>query len=341
MTLHEALAVRILPVVLSNVTTRYPYHDTHLSTANDKPRDPAVAHPAFGNSYDWHSSAHSHWTAVQLVEYFAARSPERQETVTQLAAAVVDHLSAKKLDVETAYLKAHRSYERPYGWAWATMLAAAVHGAKHAPLRGCAHAFDAMTEWLGEAAIAWMNVLSEPVRHGMHANTAFSLGLMHDAARALELDALHRTIEDRARVWFANDEAWPERWERSGHDFLSPGLTEADLMRRVLQREEFAAWWRAFLPAVAPDDPILTPVTVPAVADGQIVHLHGLNLSRAAALARIAAALGEATLLDAARRLYDASADRAVDGDYLATHWLATFAWDAAQAIDRAGVSLA
>ncbi|MBV8117354.1 MAG: DUF2891 family protein, partial [Candidatus Eremiobacteraeota bacterium] len=77
-------------------------------------------------------------------------------------------------------------------------------------------------------------------------------------------------------------------------------------------------------------------VDVPHVSDGHIVHLHGLNLSRAAALARIGYALGEAWLLERACVLYEASAERAFTGHYSETHWLPTFAWDAAAAIDAA-----
>jgi hypothetical protein len=322
--MRDELAPRILPVVLSNVTTHYPYHDAHVSTAGDKPRDPAIAHPSFGNSYDWHSSVHSHWTAVQLIEYFAAHPGDDDAAIRRLATAVADHLSATKIGVETAYLKNHRSYERPYGWAWALVLAT------------CAPSLGEMADWIAQSAVAWMKALPEPVRHGVHSNTAFALGLMHDAACALELKTLQHTIETRAIDWFANDRDWPERWERSGHDFVSPGLAEADLMRRILSPEAFAMWWSAFLPELSTGSRILAPVDVPDVADGQIVHLHGLNLSRAGALARIAAALDDAELLALAKRLYNVSVDRAVDGDYLATHWLATFAWDAAAAIEQA-----
>jgi len=336
----DELAPRILPVVLSNVTTRYPYHDAHLSTPNDKPRDPAIAHPSFGNSFDWHSSVHSHWTAMQLARHFSAHPRSDAGTLAQLVDAVMDHLQPKKIAVETAYLKAHPSYERPYGWAWATMLAAAVHRTPLAAIARHAPALDTMAAWIAESAIAWMSVLPEPVRHGVHSNTAFALGLMHDAAGDIQLDDLRRTIETRARAWFGDDRDWPERFERSGHDFVSPGLAQADLMRRVLAREEFAAWWKTFLPGLSDHARILAPVGVPDVADGQIVHLHGLNLSRAGALARIAVALRDGALLANAKRLYAASVERAVDGEYSATHWLATFAWDAAASIQQASACL-
>ena len=333
--MRSALAPRILPVVLANVTTHYPYHDSHLATAGDPPRDAAIAHPSFGNSFDWHSSVHSHWTAVQLLDHFAAHPARNEEQLAQLEGIVVEHLQRGKIEIETEYLRQHRTYERPYGWAWALMLAAAVHESSVPEILRCAPAIERLAQHVASAAVPWIEALPEPVRHGVHSNTPYALGLMHDAARALQFGDLQRTVEKRARVLFAGDEGWPERWERSGHDFLSPGLAEADLMRRVTSRDEFAKWFDAFLPALAPGARILEPVDVPDVADGQIVHLHGLNLSRAGALARIATAIDDTALFDCARRLYAASVDRAVEGDYLATHWLATFAWDAAASLER------
>jgi hypothetical protein len=325
--LRHELAPRILPVVLANLTTRYPYHDAHLTREGEAPRDPTVLHPAFGNSFDWHSSVHSHWTALQLLTYFSESSRTAPENIADLRALVAEHLTADPIAAEIAYLREHPSYERPYGWAWAMMLAAAN---RDAPLLELA-------QWIAERVVSWLAVLREPVRHGVHSNTAFALGLMLDAAPALELTAWRESIAARARDWFEDDRDWPGQWERSGHDFLSPGLAEADVMRRILPRAAFAAWWQRFVPGLTAGSAMLAAVDVPLVADGQIVHWHGLNLSRAAMLARIAQALDDAALLQQARRLYRASADYAVSGDYLVTHWLATFAWDAAAGIDAAG----
>jgi hypothetical protein len=198
-----------------------------------------------------------------------------------------------------------------------------------------------MAEAIADAALGWLEVLPLPVRHGVHANTAFAAGLMHDACDPLGLAALSDAIEQRARTWFGADRDWPAEWERSGNDFLSPGLAEADLMRRVLARDEFTAWWNGFVPVLSPESQLLSVAHVPNVADGQIVHLHGLNLSRAAVLARMARTLSDSALLESAQRLYNASADRAVTGHYTERHWLPTFAWGAATAIDAAEESSA
>jgi len=334
--LQRKLAPRILPVVLANVTTRYPYYDAHLTQAGDVPRDPTLVHPAFGNSFDWHSSVHSHWTALQLLEHFAAHQAEVSEAIRALQTAVRNNLAARNIDSEIAYLRARATYERPYGWAWALLLASSARDPAEVIGAGAATSLRTLAETIARNAMAWLGMLSEPVRHGVHSNTAFALGVMLDAAGPLDLTDLPDSIETRAKQWFRADRGWPEAWERSGNDFLSPGLAEADLMRRILRPETFIAWWKAFLPGVTSGSRILSVVDVPDVTDGHIVHLHGLNLSRAGMLARIAIAVHEPALLEQAHHLYRAGIDHAISGDYHATHWLATFAWDAAVSLDAA-----
>jgi hypothetical protein len=322
--LADDLAPRIAPVLLANLTTHCPYHDSHVFESGDPPHDPFAAHPAFGNSFDWHSSANSHWTALQLAERGDA----------ELSHALARNLSSSNLAAETQYLRRRTTYERPYGWAWALLLAASAQTSAVLAAYSCSAELCEMAAVIGDAALRWLDILPLPVRHGVHSNTAFAMGLMHDACEMLNFAALKRAIEQRALEWFGADREWPAACERSGNDFLSPGLAEADLMRRILAREKFAAWWQGFVPALAPQSPFLSVVNVPNVADGQLVHLHGLNLSRAAVLATLRRALGDSVLLGYARRLYEASVDRAVTGHYSELHWLPTFAWMAATAID-------
>lgn len=322
MSYRSALAPQIVPTLLANVTTRYPYHDSHVFQ-NEGAHNPFAVHPAFGNSFDWHSSVHSHWSALQVLAYFNRHGDAPPEAGT-LRDAVTENLSAANIALETAYLKHRGSYERPYGWAWAMQLAAVT--------ANC----DEMAAVLAQHVLGWLDVLSEPVRHGVHSNTAFALWLVHEAAGKLEFVELQKIIEARALSWFGADRDWPQQWERSGNDFLSPGLCEAALMHAVLPYDEFEPWLLAFLPSLDSDAPIVAPVDVPAVNDGHIVHLHGLNLSRAAMLARVAP--HNKPLLAAAKRLYDASVSQASQGFYVSTHWLPTFAWMGADALDAASV---
>jgi len=331
------LALKIAPVVLANITALHPYHDSHLFRDGDGALDPFAVHPAFGNSYDWHSSVHSHWTALRLLARFDADgSPPG--VIDSLRAAATRSLTAANIEMEAAYLESRHSYERPYGWAWAMKLAAAARESDVA-----ADAWEALQRFallLADRAVAWLHAMPGPVRHGVHSNTAFAMGLMLDASRALGFAELARVIDARARAWFGGDRDYPAEWERSAHDFLSPGLSVADLMRRVSAKEDLMVWWRAFVPAREQLSSLVSVVDVPDVSDGQIVHLHGLNLSRAGVLARLASIGGEfEPLLADARTLYAASAAASYGGEYLSTHWLPTFAWDAATSIDAAARS--
>ena len=330
----EELAPQIVSVVLANITTRYPYIDSHFFLDGDPPHDPIAAHPAFANSFDWHSSVHSHWTAIGLIEHFVAKAGETPASVSTLEETVAANLRSERVAMEKAYLARRPSYERPYGWAWAMALAAATHRSTRPLVAETTSGLRDLAQSIAGVAAQWLAVLPLPIRHGVHSNTAYALGLMLDASQTLGFAELAAVVADRARAWFSDDRDWPAHFERSGSDFLSPGLVEADLMRRVLPANEFATWWSTFLPDLSAKSPILSAVAIPDVDDGHIVHLHGLNLSRAAALARIGGVLKEPHLLECARSLYHASIDRVTSGYYSETHWLPTFAWDAARSMD-------
>ena len=80
----------------------------------------------------------------------------------------------------------------------------------------------------------WLPKLSYPVRIGEHAQTAFSLGLMLDYARATGDTRFADLLASKARQFYLGDKKCPLAYEPSGEDFLSPCLAEADVMRRVL-----------------------------------------------------------------------------------------------------------
>ena len=99
-------------------------------------------------------------------------------------------------------------------------------------------------------------------------------------------------------------------------------------MSRVLPAREFRPWLRRFLPTL---DRGLSPAIVSDRSDPKIVHLDGLNLSRARELYRLAAALGPKDSRSATlRHLGDAHARASLphlaSGSYEGEHWLATFA---------------
>jgi hypothetical protein len=119
------------------------------------------------------------------------------------------------------------------------------------------------------------------------------MGLMLDYAHEVGNQQLSSLVKEKARQFFLQDKDCPLAYEPSGEDFLSPCLGEADVMRRVLSRDEFARWLRAFLPQIPTSESAawLKPVVSPDPGDPKLAHLDGLNLSRAWMLEGIASGL--------------------------------------------------
>jgi hypothetical protein len=316
------LAPRLAEIALDAVAREYPYATGHVVDGPDDRALPRELHPAFYGCFDWHSAVHMHWTLVHLLRRF----PDRIEAGA-VRARLDAHLTPAALEVETGYLRAHPHFERPYGWAWLYRLAAECDAAG-AEAAGWSAALEPAVRAVDELCRAWLAGAGRPVREGTHANSAFALGLLLDSAGQLRATGTAELIRNRAADWFLADRDAPARWEPSAHDFLSPALTEADLVRRLLSGDEFTDWWARFLPALP--ESLTRPSGTHAPGDGQAGHLWGLDLHRAAAMASIAAALtdaGRATeLREHAARHLAAALPALDDEDYQLRHWLPTFA---------------
>jgi len=108
-----------------------------------------------------------------------------------------------------------------------------------------------------------------------------------------------------------------------GYDFLSPCLQEMDIMRKVLDDAEFDRWSKAFLPELFQGKMSLEPATILDRSDGKLVHLDGLNFSRAWCLYSLEGCAPCRALADEHLAF---SLANITDGDYAGQHWLASFA---------------
>jgi hypothetical protein len=163
----------------------------------------------------------------------------------------------------------------------------------------------------------------------VHSNSAFALLLALDWCEAVQHLALRQAIGQRANLWFGRDRQFPAEYEPAGEDFLSPGLVEAALMRRIVDGCSFADWWEQFQPTAAALGRWLSPVPVSDPTDARIVHLHGVNLTRAWCWTQLQPDLPrplQALVGQAIDAHLAASLPAATGGDYVGTHWLASFA---------------
>jgi hypothetical protein len=326
--LDAATASRLATAALDNVAREYPNHPGHVLNGPEDARTPRELHPAFYGSYDWHSCVHMHWLLARVRRLLPAL-PER----TAIDATFDAHLAPAAMAAESGYFgrPGTQSFERTYGWAW--LLALAAELARDDSARRWRDALAPLAEVIEERYRDFLPRARFPIRYGVHSNSAFGLVLALDYAEVTGHADFADRLRAKARAWYGGDTDLPVAWEPSGADFLSPALIEAHLMYRVLPAGDFASWLTQALPGLARGLPpaLFHPVEVSDRTDPQIVHLDGLNLSRAWCFDAIAEALGDGDARTP--RLRDAAVEHRAaglvglgSGDYFGEHWLATFA---------------
>ncbi len=189
----------------------------------------------FYGCYDWHSAVHSHWCLVRLFRLFDDHPDE-----ARIRDSIGERLTAANVERERERFEENSTFEKPYGWAWLLRLAAELR------------------LWDDPVADEWRTTLrplesrivdlvesefltdERPFRVGTHENTAFALAGVLDYARVVGDGDLTAAVGERARAFYLDDSDYPVEYEPLGWDFLSSALSEADLLRRVLDRGEFA-----------------------------------------------------------------------------------------------------
>lgn len=321
---------RFARLALDCIHRPYPNKISHVMTSDDDIAVPRDLTPAFYGCFDWHSAVHGHWLLARILKV-------QPDTALgeEIRAALATSFTVENIGAELGYYShAERAgFERPYGIAWYLQLVAELEESDDPQMKEWRHNLRPLEDKIVERTLDWLPKLAYPNRIGTHNQTAFAFGLMLDYARTVGNAELENQIVQRSLVFHLNDKNCPISYEPSGEDFLSPCLMEADLMRRILPEAEFAAWLGSFLPNIPMNGSTdwLEPGIVLDAKDGKLVHLDGVNLSRAWALEGIASALpaGDPRIpaLKATAELHKETGVAAVsDEHYSGSHWLASFA---------------
>lgn len=322
LTLTEANNLATLP--LKCVQQEYPNKLGQTIGGNEDLQSPKSLHPAFFGCFDWHSAVHGHWSLVSLLKQF----PEL-ENAEEARLKLKTNMSKENVLAEVEYFngKHNTSYERTYGWAWLLKLAEELHTWDDPLARELEQNLQPLTDLIVSKYITFLPKLNYPIRVGEHTNTGFGLAFAWDYANTLNHVELKKMIETRARDFYLNDADCPLTWEPSGFDFLSPCLEEAEIMSRVLSQEEFKTWFEAFLPNAKNPNFDFPVGEVSDRTDGKLVHLDGVNFSRAWALFAISNKLqGYDHLKVLAQKHIEYSLPNLVGDDYEGGHWLGSFA---------------
>lgn len=319
-----AEANKLIELPLHCVTTEYPNKLGQTIGADTDLQPPRLLHPTFYGCFDWHSAVHGYWSMVTLVKEFP--EIDKADEVLQI---LEQNITKEKIELEVVYFqqKLNTSYERTYGWAWLLKLSEALHTWDHPIAKQLETNLEPLTQLIANRYIEFLPKLVYPIRVGEHTNTAFGLTFAYDYAKTTEHTELLSAIEQRANDFYAQDIECPLQWEPSGYDFLSPCLEEIDIMRRVLPEQEFTAWIESFLPSMLAPTFALAPGKVNDRTDGKLVHLDGLNFSRAWVLYGLANQYPAFShLKNVANEHVAYSYPNLVGDSYEGGHWLGSFA---------------
>lgn len=328
--LSEEQATKFAGLALKNIHREYPNKPGNVLESARDILSPKQLYPAFYGCYDWHSSVHGHWMLVKILKEY----PQLREA-GEIRKALAKNITKENLLAEAAFfLKPEsKSFERPYGWSWFLKLALELHSWEDPLGKELAQHLKPLEEIIVGRYISYFPKQTYPIRSGVHSNTAFGLAYALDYSRQMKNKELEQLIVKRARDYYFQDEMIPAKWEPDGADFFSPSLMEADLMRRILPQKEFSIWLDKFYPNLLQNEPasLFNPAVVSDRTDPQIVHLDGLNLSRAWCMKNIGLSLSEGDprrmiLLESAKKHATASLGHVSSGDYAGEHWLASFA---------------
>lgn len=317
-------AERIVELPLECVNTEYPNKLNQVLAGDVNLKSPDELHPAFYGCFDWHSAVHGHWSLVRMAKAFPELA-DHDKIITGL----MNHITKENIAGELEYFDSHltANFERMYGWAWLLKLAEEIHSWDHPNAKQLEENLQPLSDLIAKKITEFLPKLHYPIRVGTHTNTAFAMTMIYDYAEAVGDSELKSVVEKRAKDFYSADIDCPLTWEPSGYDFLSPCLEEADIMRRVLSKDEFKKWLDKFLPKLKNADFKLEPGIVTDRTDGHLVHLDGLNYSRAWCLFGIAKTLPEyGHLVKIGNDHIKHSLPDLTDGNYEGGHWLASFA---------------
>jgi hypothetical protein len=299
----------------------WPYKTGITFTDSTLIKAPKNYHPAFFGCFDWHSSVHGHWMLARLLKTFPD-IPEA-DTIRKL---FNKHFTPENIKQEVLIFESNenRIFERTYGWAWLLQLQDELLTWNDADAKKWAAALQPLATKLSALTIDYLTKIVYPIRIGEHSNLAFGLSMMYNYALHQDTALLHAINKASVR-FYAADKNCPFSWEPGGNDFLSPCLEEADLMRKILPTVKFSVWLKNFMPQLFDANFKIKPGIVNDRSDGKLVHLDGLNLSRAWCLKGIAAQLKNKHILQLANEHLNAALPQVASGSYAGEHWLASF----------------
>jgi hypothetical protein len=331
----RALALSAMALACEDHPHPRPTTPPYLWELSYTPVDSFETKRSFYGCYDWHSAVNSMWTLVRLLKMY----PDLP-TAPAIRDQLDRHLGASNLEGEVEFFQSSGSFELPYGYAWLLRLQGELKSWNDPDAGRWAANVQPLATLLSKRMIAYLDSLPEPVRVGVHPNTAMAMD--NSLFYATHYDApLDSAIARNARRFFARDIHCDTAHEPGPSDFASPCLYEAVIMGRLMPRTDYLKWLDRFLPPLQSVE--FRPLTKTMGLEfarsehasvAATSHLVGLSLVRAMLMGKLANMLpAQDPRVEVLRRLAVIQADFGLpqigavgyDGTHYYATWVTTY----------------
>jgi hypothetical protein len=331
--LDESLALTLMAMPLACIDRPHvrPSGSGYLWEATYRPPDDYQRTRVFYGCYDWHSAVNSTWSLVKSLKLFP-----KKPTAALIKSRLDKHFGASNVAGEVELFKQSGNFEVPYGLAWTLKLQGELLSWDDPDGKRWAANLQPLVTLFSQRLTTYFAQLQQPVRTGVHPNSALAMNLMWDYLEVAKDHALKAAVVDAGKRFYANDKNCKTADEPGPSDFISPCMTEAAIMGKLLDRGAFVAWFDTFMPRF--DSPEFAPLTK-SIDPSEITnpvrlaaksHMIGLAFMRAEEMNRVAAALPPTDPRAAAlRRLSATNARQGMEAmhvaGYMGSHFLGAF----------------
>jgi hypothetical protein len=239
-----ALSLSAMPLACEDHPQPRPTTPPYLWDMTFTPVDSFETKRSFYGCYDWHSAVNSAWTLVKLL-----RTYPDMPTAPAIRDELNRHFGESNIAGEVEFFRTAGNYEMPYGYAWLLRLQGELKSWNDPDAARWAANIQPLATLMSQRMVVYLNGLKQPVRVGVHPNTAMAMD--NSLFYATHFDPqLDTAIRKNATRLFARDIRCNTAAEPGPSDFASACLYEAVIMGELTPRPEYLKWLDRFLPPI-------------------------------------------------------------------------------------------
>jgi hypothetical protein len=251
LSLSSKEAGRLAATQLRLVEKEYPYRMGQTIGSKADLGSPSKLHPAFYGYGSWNNSVQGYMLLVKFLKKFPHMS-----NADSVRMNLSRRLSAANINAEVLYFQGRYSkpFQRTGGWNSLLLLAKELHTWNDTLGRKLETNLQPLTNLIVNNYLEFL-----PKVEYSSKGTAAGFAIAFDYAVVAGSDSLKAMISGRSKDFYQKDVNYKLSSGSPDLEQAVTGLQEADIMRRVLPKEEFRTWLSKFIPELSAETFRLAP----------------------------------------------------------------------------------